>query len=168
MQAIATDIIVRPIGPADRERLAHAFASLSEQARYQRFLHPKASLNDEELDYFTDVDHRRHESLVAVDPRDGQIIGVAEYAALSGSDSVADLGFFVAEDWRGRGIATLLLHQLLPRATANGIVCCIALTLSENGAARRLLRRAGFRTVESSHGVAEMRLELSAPLRLAA
>ena len=59
-------------------------------------------------------------------------------------------------------------HQLLPRATANGIVSCIALTLTENGAARRLLRRAGFRTVESSHGVAEMRLELSAPLRLAA
>jgi RimJ/RimL family protein N-acetyltransferase len=168
MLARLPQLHVRPIDRADRALLADAFERMSERSRYQRFLHPKPRLTEEELDFFTDIDHRAHEAVAAVDPRDGSLVGVARYATLGGDATTADLAFFVVDDWHGRGIATMLVRALLDRAEANGITSFIALTLSENAAARALLKRTGFRKVDSSHGVVEMRLELGAPLRLAA
>jgi RimJ/RimL family protein N-acetyltransferase len=168
MQAIRTDLIIRPITAGDRERLADAFERLSAASRYKRFLHPKNKLSDAELTYFTEVDHQRHEALVAVDPSDGSFVGVARYAALDGTCCTADLAFAVVDEWQGRGVATTLLRALLPRAEENGMTEFIALTLQENGPARKLLRRFGFRTVSSSHGISELRLELRRTLRIAA
>ena len=51
---------VRPIAPADRDRLVEAFDALSERSRYHRFLGPKPRLSTRELRYLTEVDHVNH------------------------------------------------------------------------------------------------------------
>jgi RimJ/RimL family protein N-acetyltransferase len=168
MLVTATDLVLMPVTRFDRERLADLFARMSRESRYARFLHPKPRMTDAELDYFSDVDHRRHDALAAVDPRGGAFVGVARYATLDDAGTSADLAFEVADAWQGRGVATMLLGALIPRAEGNGVEHLIALTLSENVPARRLLARFGFRKVETSHGVTELRLQLQAHLRLAA
>jgi predicted RNA polymerase sigma factor len=80
---------VRPVGAGDREPLAAAFARMSEQARSQRFLGAKPQLSSAELTYLTEIDHRRHEALAAVDPSDGAIVGVTRYATALGEHRTA-------------------------------------------------------------------------------
>jgi RimJ/RimL family protein N-acetyltransferase len=168
MQASRPPIILMPVTRFDRERLADLFARMSRQTRYERFLHPKPDLSEAELTYFTDIDHRNHDALAAVDPRDGSFVGVVRYAVADEDAMVADIAFAVADDWQGRGIGTTLLRALLPRAAASGVNGFIALTLAENARAHALLKRFGFRKVGSSYGVAELRLELQGALTLAA
>lgn len=160
--------ILMPVTRFDRERLEVAFGRLSRESRYQRFLHPKPAITDAELEYFTDIDHRTHDALAAVDPSDGSFVGVARYAMLDERTLSADLGFFVVDEWHGRGVGTLLLRSLLPRAEANGIRSLVALTLHDNAPATALLRGAGFRSVDTSYGVTEMRLALHSPVAAAA
>jgi RimJ/RimL family protein N-acetyltransferase len=168
MPASRPDLILVPVTRFDRERLAGLFERMSAESRYRRFLHPKPRMTDEELDYFTDIDHRTHDALAAVDPADGSFVGVASYAAFDDAATVADLGFAVADDWQGRGVGTMLVEALLARAAANEMHGLIALTLSDNGPARALLQRFGFRRIGASHGVAELRLDLRAAGELAA
>ena len=168
MEATCILLQIRPVTREDRGRVAEMYGRLSRDARYQRFLHPKPRITDDELTFFTDIDHVRHEALAAVDPRDGSFVGVARYATLGGSATTADLAFEVVDDWHGRGVASMLVRHLLARAADNGITDFIALTLADNGPARTILKRAGFRVVESSHGVVELRLGERSALGLAA
>ena len=152
---------VRPISPADRERLAAAFEALSERSRQRRFLAPKPRLSSAELTYLTDVDHRTHEALVAVEPASGRIVGVARYATVSGAQDTADVAIVVADELQRHGIGTRLLRDLCERAVENGIEHLVATTLHENRAARVLLRRIGFRTRSVSGGTLELALDLA-------
>lgn len=63
-----TEVLVRPLEPEDRDLDVDAFGHLGEASRYQRFLAYKKELSERDLDLLTDVDHDRHEALVAIDP----------------------------------------------------------------------------------------------------
>jgi RimJ/RimL family protein N-acetyltransferase len=168
MQATTADLVVVPVTRFDRGRLADLFARMSRTSRYGRFQVPKAWLTDEELRYFTDIDHRTHDALAAVDPRDGSWVGTARYVTSAGACTCADVAFEVADAWHGRGVGTMLLQGLTARAQANGLRCLAAMTLIENTPARALLKRSGFHAVASSHGVVELRRALVDPAALAA
>lgn len=151
---------VRPITADDAPLLAEAFAGLSERSRYLRFLAPKPRLSAAELAYLTDVDQRTHVALAAVDPADGHFVGVARYATAPGESEEADVAIVVADAWQGRGVGTRLMHALIARAAANGIRRLTGTTLTENRAARALLRRHGFRTGSFGGGLVELELAL--------
>jgi RimJ/RimL family protein N-acetyltransferase len=153
------DVTIRPITPGDRDALAHAFGRLSPASRYRRFLMPKPSLSPAELDYLTDIDHRRHAAIVAVHAEDGRIIGVARYAPLAPLE--ADFAIVVADEAQGRGLGTSISYRLLAQASANGLTRLHASTLADNRAARALLRRLGFRVRGLEQGVLELELRLA-------
>jgi RimJ/RimL family protein N-acetyltransferase len=155
---------IRAITAEDSARLADAFAGLSDRSRYQRFLSPKPRLSSAELRYLTDIDHRTHEALVAVDPSDGRFVGVARYA---GDTDTADIAIVIADAWQGRGVGTRLLRELVARAEVNGISRLTGTTLHYNSAARALLRRVGFRTRSISGGLVELELALTAAAQAA-
>ena len=134
---------------------------MSVRARYDRFLGPKPKLSSAELSYLTDVDHRTHEALAAVDPEDGAIVGIARYASGSEDAGIADVAFFVLDPWQGQGIATRLGRQLVARADASGIARLTASTFASNRAARVVLRRLGFRTTGIGAGVVELAATIS-------
>ncbi len=152
--AYGIPIRVRPIAADDRARLAAMFAGLSDRSRYLRFHGAKPRLSERELTYLTDVDHRRHEALVALDAQDGSIVGVARYATAAGDAGTADFAVAVADAWQGQGIGTLLGRELLVRARANELHELTATSLSENGPARRVLVRLGFALREAGDHVA--------------
>lgn len=152
---------VRPIAPADRDRLVEAFDALGERSRYHRFLGPKPRLSTRELAYLTEVDHVSHEALVAVDETSGRIVGVARYATAGAAEPVADVAVTVVDAWQRRGIGTALTRRLIDHAQANGIERLTGTALAGNRAARALLDRLGFRVHGMSGGVLDAALELA-------
>jgi RimJ/RimL family protein N-acetyltransferase len=135
---------VRPIGARDRDAFSAWFGRLSDESRRRRFLGPKPRLSARELTYLTEVDHVSHTALLAVED-DGRLIGEARYATAHPDDRSADFAVTVADEWQGRGVGSRLAAALVRAARANGIRELTALTLADNVAAQRLLRRLGFR-----------------------
>jgi RimJ/RimL family protein N-acetyltransferase len=136
---------VRPVTPDDRRLIAEGFERLSPESRYRRFFTPVSRLSERQLDYLTDVDHRDHEALVAVDPASGDAVAVARYVRTR--PSVAEPAIVVADDWQGRGLASRLLDLLADRAREEGVECFVAPVLAENRAAIGLFERLGGATV---------------------
>ena len=114
-------IVIRPIEPDDKERLRTHFHSLSDESRRRRFMGPAEELSLEDLVYFTEVDHHRHEALVATHPESGEILGVARWVRVPGDREVAELAVAVLDDWQGRGIGSELVSAINARAREEGI-----------------------------------------------
>jgi RimJ/RimL family protein N-acetyltransferase len=144
-------VTVRPLDAGDRDELLRLFLRLSPESRRRRFLGPKEELSERELDVLADVDHISDEALVAVDVRDGSIIGVARYAGFQNTPGVADVAIAVADEFQGLGVGTVLASCLMQRARANRVDALVATTLWENRPARALMRRLGF-VARASHG----------------
>ena len=106
--ADGTRLRLRPLVSEDRDGFAALFARLSPESRYRRFLTPKRELTPRELSDFTDIDHIRHEAIVAIDERDGAMVGVGRYVHVADRLKVADLAAEVTDEWQGMGIGTAL------------------------------------------------------------
>ena len=131
------DIMIRPIQPEDKGLLARGFSQLSSQSRYQRFFSKVDSLTEKDLVYLTEVDHVNHEALIAIDPDNGDLVGVARYVRIE-PENRAEVAVIVADDWQGRGLGTVLLEGLVERSRTAGIDEFLALVLSSNEDARHL------------------------------
>ena len=134
-------IVVRPLAIGDVAAIASWFEGLGPETRHARFLGSVALLDERTRSQLAQVDHRDHEALTAVTP-DGAVVGIARYIRLQQS-STAEVAVAVADHWRGRGIATLLLQEIAGRARAAGIDCLTALCLASNTAVLGLLSRLG-------------------------
>ncbi len=161
MLAGGTRLLLRPIGREDREGLAALFARLTPESRYRRFLSPKHELTPRELAFFTDIDHVGHEAIVALDQRDGSIVGVARYVHVCDRAGVAEVAVVIADELQRLGIGTALARRAVRRARTNGFGLLTATTLRENRPARALLRRLGFRARAGNGREIEFELELN-------
>jgi len=112
---------IRQIQPADAPLLADGFARLSGKSRQMRFLARKDRLSAAELRYFTDLDHRDHEALGALDQADGRGVGIARYVRDAKDPRAAEVAVTIVDDWQGRGLGTELLSRLSDRARQAGI-----------------------------------------------
>lgn len=151
-----SSVEVRPIEPGDRAGLAAAFARLSPDSRQRRFASPKPRLTGAELTFLTDVDHHRHEALVAIDPCTRRVIAVARYVAFRHDPAAADVAVTVDDAWQGRGVASELSRLLLERAEAEGVERLLATVGGENRRALRLARRLGYEVASVGSGSVEL------------
>ena len=104
-------VVIRQVHSADAPLLADGFARLSPQSRQMRFLTSKKELSRAELRYFTDVDHRDHEALGALDHADGRGVGIARYIRDAEDPQAAEIAVTIVDDWQGRGLGTELLSD---------------------------------------------------------
>jgi GNAT superfamily N-acetyltransferase len=159
--ASADTLLIRPISPDDRQRLADGFQRLGERSRYRRFLSPREHLSEAELRYFTDVDHHNHEALIAIDPNNDEGVGVARYIRSKSEPSAAELAVAVVDDWQGKGVGGRLAAALADRARAEGITSFTALVLADNRLMLNLLHDLGqVRVVHSELGTVELTVDL--------
>jgi RimJ/RimL family protein N-acetyltransferase len=150
-------VLVRPIRPDDKERLVEGFGRLSPESRYRRFFSPVAKLGEAQLRYLTEVDHHTHEALAALDPADGEPLGVARFIRTEPDPRVAEVAVAVVDDWQGRGLGTELLHELAARAREEGVEQFSAFVLQENKPMLELLDELGdARVVGREPGVVEL------------
>jgi RimJ/RimL family protein N-acetyltransferase len=134
-----TQVLIRAIRPDDKRLLEAGLHNLSETSV--------------QLRYLTEADGRNHVALVAERPNGPAraLIGVARYVRLPEDPEAAEVAVVVADHWQRRGLGTLLVDELAPRARARGIRRFTATMSSDNTAAHRLFEKL------SRHAAAEHR-----------
>lgn len=150
-----SSVLVRPVAATDKPQFVAGFARLSKESRYRRFLAPKKRLSDDELAFFTELDHHGHEALGAVDLATGEGLGVARYVRDPAHYEVAEAAVAVIDDWQGRGVGRALLERLAIRAHDEGIRHFSASLLVENRAMLTLFERLGAVRITSRSGGTE-------------
>jgi acetyl coenzyme A synthetase (ADP forming)-like protein len=132
---------IRPVRPEDEAGLLAFFRSLSDDARRLRFFSLGTDLASTAHDEAV-VDYVHSLGLLATVGSDDRIVGHAFYAP--SGPGCAEVAFAVAEDYRGQGLATILLGQLAEVAAAHGIHTFTALVLPENRRMLEVFRKSGF------------------------
>jgi RimJ/RimL family protein N-acetyltransferase len=153
-----SSVVIRPIEPDDSERLREVWRGMSAISRRRRFLAASSvdDVSDEDLRYLVEVDHRRHEALLALD-EDGHAVAVARYVRVPGDREAAELAVVVVDDWHRRGLATALIEALSARARENGIKRYTAIVSSDNEIVLGSLDSAGAeRTGNTDEGEVEL------------
>jgi RimJ/RimL family protein N-acetyltransferase len=141
-----TPVTIRAIRKDDKESIHNAFRALDREAVYRRFFAPKQDLTEDELEQVTDVDFNQVVALVAtVSQAGGEIVvGDGRYVAdKEGKPERAELGFVIAESYRGRGIATILLRHLARIAHHAGLSAFEADVLAYNAPMLAVFERSG-------------------------
>lgn len=157
-----SSVVIGPLAAGDEAAITSWFAGLAAETRYARFFAFLKQLDPRTQSELARVDHFDHEAIAAVAP-DGATVGIARYVRIGKSGS-AEVALAVADDWRGRGIAGMLLERVATRARAAGIEQFIAICLATNHTVIRLLSRLGPTTVgPSDAGLVELRIDLTSP-----
>ncbi|MDQ1712296.1 MAG: hypothetical protein QOE45_1746 [Frankiaceae bacterium] len=141
---------IRVIRADDAERLGRLFYRLSPESVYRRFFtlysHPPAHA----LRELADLDHDLRDAVVAI--VDGEIVGVARYAALLGEDRTAEVAVVVADDHQGQGLGRRLLACVVGLARLHGMTTLTATVLADNRPAIALLRAVFPHAEWTAHG----------------
>jgi GNAT superfamily N-acetyltransferase len=140
-------VLIRPVRPEDAGLLEDGFA---------------------ELRCFTDVDHRDHEALGALDHARGGGVGIARYVRDREDPHAAEIAVTIIDGWQGRGLGTELLARLSERACQEGIRRFTAAVAADNAAMTGLLRNLGADLVGREFGTLEYEMALACvPVRRA-
>jgi acyl-CoA hydrolase/GNAT superfamily N-acetyltransferase len=113
---------IRVIKSTDETMLRDLFYNLSEESVYFRYFSTRRSMPHRNLQQYVNVTEDQGLSLViTVGPRENRkIIAEARYM-LNPGDDYPDVAFMVNENYRGKGLASALLHYLSDIAIERGI-----------------------------------------------
>jgi GNAT superfamily N-acetyltransferase len=135
------EVEIRPIGPDDGAALRTAYARLSDETKYKRFLAAKPHLTGRDVRYLTQIDSDRHVALVATPAgRRDEILAVARFVILPEDPHTAEFAITVGDPFQGDGLGTALMERLARHATERGVRRFLATMLADNVAAHRLTR----------------------------
>ncbi len=133
-------IRIRPARPADEEALVAFLRALAPKSRRLRFAALRPDLEAQAHGW---ANSRGDDcSLLAEGGVDARVIGQASFDRV-GHDA-AEVAFAVADDYQGRGVATLLLEALAEAAGEAGITTFCAEILPENMKMLEVFRASGF------------------------
>jgi len=145
---------VRPVVPTDEGALAELFRHVTPEDIRFRFLTGLREVGRDRLTAMAQIDYRRMINFLAF-AEDGQLIATAMLAC--DPDCVrAELAISVHADFKGRGVSWTLLQHVLDYARAEGIETVESVESSDNHAALKLEREAGFETVPDESGGTEV------------
>ncbi|MEV5557451.1 GNAT family N-acetyltransferase [Nonomuraea wenchangensis] len=149
---------VRPIRPADADRLRSFYSRLSDESIYFRFFGPRPRLSDRDVERFTNVDYVDRVALIATIGT--EMVAVIRYDKTGPGE--AEVAFLVEDAHQGRGVASVLLEHLAATAREHGIETFVADVLPANMRMMGVLRQAGY-TAQSrfADGVVRMTLDLT-------
>ncbi len=136
-------IRIRDAAPVDAAGLEEFLRGLDAESRWLRFASVGGDLAARARAWA--VQERPGDcSLVAETEIAGatKIIGNGNYLVVDGT--TAEAAFVVADEYQGRGVATLLLEELARRANAAGVTTFLAEILPENAKMLQVLRASGF------------------------
>jgi L-amino acid N-acyltransferase YncA len=156
-----TEVLVRPVEPADKPLFEAGWERFGHESRYRRFMGAKPTLTQRDLEFFTEVDHVDHEALGAIDPESGSGLGVARYIRDPERPDAAEVAVSVIDSCQGRGVGSVLLRELSALARARGIRVFTACLFAGNHSMLRLFERVGsVRTVSVEGAALEIDVEL--------
>ncbi len=163
--ADGAELEIRQVQPDDKRLLEDGLERLSAESRYRRFFRPVSHFSERDLAYLTEIDHHDHEALAAIETGTGDLVGVARYVR-GAEPQLAEVSVVVGDLWQRRGVATLLLEDLVERARAAGVTHFVALVMDENTDAIQLFEHlvpGHARPRRSASGHLELVIELPEP-----
>jgi RimJ/RimL family protein N-acetyltransferase len=142
-----TPVTVRAIRRDDSNRILTAFDRLDRESVYTRFFTYKKGLADAELRNLTDVNFD-HVSALVVMTRTGDdetLIGGGRYCteAKQHDSQSAELAFITDNNYRGLGVASLVLRHLILIGRNQGLLWLEADVLAQNQAMLAVFRGSG-------------------------
>lgn len=149
-------VTIRPVHQDDAAEMQAALGRLSSEARYTRFMAPLKELSPVMLEHAVRPGHRER-ALVAIAGE--AIVGGARYVRGSSTDT-CEFAVTIADGWRGTGLASRMLRELIRDARARGWKCMEGYVLTANAPMLQLARRLGFETEASDEGPAVKRVRL--------
>ncbi|MGG2459176.1 GNAT family N-acetyltransferase [Streptomyces sp. RGM 3693] len=158
---------IRPITPADAERLVSFYEQVSDESKYYRFFAPYPRLSDRDVHRFTHHDYVDRVGLAAT--VGGEFIATVRYdriderglPAKRPEDDQAEVAFLVQDAHQGRGVASALLEHIAAVARERGIRRFAAEVLPANTKMIKVFTDAGYtqkRTFED--GVVRLEFDL--------
>lgn len=136
---IGVDARIRPMQPDDVDRVVRMFGRLSSETKFRRFFTAMPKLDKRVLAALTDVDHQRHEAVVAL--VGDEVVAMASYHVRRDDPAVADVAVLVEDDWQRFGLARRLMRSLTQLARSRGVTAFHADVLADNAKAVGLIRR---------------------------
>ncbi len=139
-------VLIRPLRAEDRQREADFINRLSDQASRFRFLGQLKEASPALLDQLMDIHERNRMAFVALAHDNGELreVGISRYSA-SGDEKRCECAVTVADDWRHRGLAVLLMRRLIDVARRNGFCTMFSIDAAENEPMRELAGFLGFK-----------------------
>jgi GNAT superfamily N-acetyltransferase len=139
-----TTVLIRSIRGDDAEIERRFIEQLSAEARRFRFLGEISSPSPTFLAQLTHPDPSRDVAFVALvaDGSEKREIGVARFSTQP--DSKCECAVAVSDDWRNRGLATILMQHLIETARERGIEQMYSIDAMENQGMRELAEHLGF------------------------
>ena len=160
-----TPALVWPLLPEDREGLRIAYEALSPESKHRRFLSDVRSLSESLLRLLVDeVDGVDHIALVLVAfPPDGpeQMVGVGRLIRSRDEPDSADVAVTVLDAWQGRGVASVLLAELVRRRGSGVRRLATQVATGNPGSLAMLRRLGGFRVTGVDAGVYDVEVDLT-------
>jgi len=140
-----TSVLVRPIRAGDENIEREFVERLSHESRRFRFLGEVKTLSPALLKSLVEVDQKNDVAFVALiaDGSHKLDIGVCRYSARA--DGVTcECAVAVSDEWKNRGLGTLLMQHLIEVARSRGIECMYSIDAADNAAMRELAAHLGF------------------------
>ena len=160
---------LRAIRSDDKDEVRQAFARLSSESRYTRFMSTMKELSPHLLDRTVHLQTEREVGLVAeTDAPDGiDIVGGARYYIQPTDDSCCEFAVTVVDGWQGVGLASRLMRELIEAARERGLRRMEGFVLAGNTSMLDLARRLGFTVITDPHDVTVkvVRLDLMAGIK---
>ncbi|MBS0488125.1 MAG: N-acetyltransferase [Proteobacteria bacterium] len=140
-----TRVLIRPIHASDVELERRFIEALSPESRRLRFLGQVGTPSPALLAQLTNPDPRLDAAFVALiaEGASKREIGVARFSAQPDGRR-CECAVTVSEDWRNRGLATVLMQHLIEVARGRGIQTMYSVDAAENPAMRDLAAHLGF------------------------
>jgi RimJ/RimL family protein N-acetyltransferase len=112
-------VLVRQLGPSDRDLIERVFDGLSPRSRLLRFLAPMPRLPRRTLDALAAVDDTRHVAWIALS--NDEPVGVVRWVRDRTDPSRAEIAIEVVDAHQGRGIGRSLIDAALAGAAERGV-----------------------------------------------
>lgn len=139
-------ILIRPLPSDDREGEEDFLRALSPQAWRYRFLCNVRVADPAPGDQLMDMEGDRRMAFVALAHEDGRLhaVGVSRYSTTDEA-SRCECAVTVAENWRHRGLAVLLMRRLIRMAREGGFRQMFSIDAADNRPMQELAACLGFR-----------------------
>jgi len=161
-----TAVCLRTVTPDDAPLIREGIAKLSAESRYLRFFSPAPVLPDAVVARLADVDGHDHIAWGAIcsDCPGQPPIGAVHAVRHRPDGPVGEFSVAVLDEFQGRGLGRMMTAALLVHCHAEGLEMLDVHMLSENAAARRLVKSMDAAWAGESAGVAEYKLDVAAAI----
>ena len=159
-------VVLRPIDPADAERLIDLHNRLSFEAQYYRFFGPKPQLTKQEAEYLANVDFHKRFAIVAEAEVDDEkvIVGVGRFDI--NEPGLAEAAIVIRDDFQHVGLGSAILERMREVGKGAGLRAFTAEILADNSRMIDLLAANDLPVEPASSGIVRVEAPLDTPVLL--